>query len=245
MILEEIGMLAAVTSRTRAYLQALVKADEIPGYVVLFTDDTEKLDQEFRSYDAEERVEQRYFDDEEPVLFTLESHHIPYRIVDSKDINSDEMAKVIQELPQKYLIYSGYGGAILKPHLFGLGKKFLHIHAGLLPYYRGSTTAYFSILQEQKIGATAIFLSEGIDEGNMITGSSFEIPKEEVDIDYIYEPYIRSGVLLDAIREYHSSHGFAEKKQSVEGAETYYIIHPVLKHLAIKKTELLQRRNEK
>jgi len=233
MLLEEIGMLAAVTSRTRAYLQALVKADEIPGYVVLFTDDTEKLDQEFRSYDAEERVEQRYFDDEEPVLFTLESHHIPYRIVDSK------------ELLQNYLINSGYGGAILKPHLFGLGKKFLHIHAGLLPYYRGSTTAYFSILQEQKIGATAIFLSEGIDEGNMITGSSFEIPKEEVDIDYIYEPYIRSRVLLDAILEYHSSHGFAEKKQSVEGSETYYIIHPVLKHLAIKKTELLQRRNEK
>ena len=134
-----------------------------------------------------------------PILYSLKKAQIKYMLVNNKDINSDEMKNIIKGLSQKYFIYSGYGGYILKPHLFQLGKKFIHVHAGLLPEYRGSTTAYYSYLKNDCFGATAIFLSEGIDEGKVITKEIFDLPKERVDIDYIYEPYTRAQVLIKAI----------------------------------------------
>ena len=54
-----------------------------------------------------------------------------------------------------------------------------------------------------------------------------------IDIDYIYEPYIRSKVLIKALNQYLKQGTLASYKQNQEGAETYFIIHPVLKHLAI------------
>ena len=82
-------------------------------------------------------------------------------------------------------------------------------------------------------GATAIFLSEGIDEGEVIIGDTFEIPKEPVNMDYIYEPYIRSQVLLKVLDKYLMEGELMSKQQGWEGAETYFIIHPVLKHIAL------------
>ena len=131
------------------------------------------------------------------------------------------------------MIYSGYGGYILKPHLFQLGRKYIHVHAGILPEYRGSTTVYYSYLQDRMFGATAIFLSEGIDEGEIIVCDTFAVPKEAVDIDYIYEPYMRSRVLIKAIKKYLSDGAFISGRQNADGAETYFIIHPVLKHIAM------------
>ena len=143
------------------------------------------------------------------------------------------MKNIIQSSQQKYFIYSGYGGYILKPHLFQLGKKFIHVHAGILPKYRGSTTIYYSYLQENIFGATAIFLSEGIDEGETIAYETFGIPREPVDMDYIYEPYMRSRVLMKVIDKYLSEGELVACEQNTEGAETYFIIHPVLKHIAM------------
>ena len=38
-------------------------------------------------------------------------------------------------------------------------KKFLHVHGGYLPDYKGSTTNYYSLINENTIGASAIFLT--------------------------------------------------------------------------------------
>ena len=54
-----------------------------------------------------------------------------------------------------------------------------------------------------------------------------------MDIDYIYEPYIRSKVLIKVLEKYLSSGELTGCAQSMEGAETYFIIHPVLKHIAL------------
>lgn len=101
----------------------------------------------------------------------------------------------------------------------------------------GSTTAYYSFLQEKEFGATAIFLNEGIDEGEIITQATFPVPEEMVNVDYIYEPYIRSQVLMKAIGQYLEMGELLSSGQNMEGAETYYIIHPLLKHLAIMGME--------
>lgn len=240
MILEEFALLASDTARTKAYLQAMICEEKVPGLCVVYSDDISKMQREAMDY-RQETAGSKYFDRNIPILFSLNKAGVSYILVENKDINSDQLKAVIQGLEQKYIIYSGYGGYILKPHLFQLGKKWIHVHAGILPRYRGSTTAYYSFLQERVMGATAIFLNEGIDEGEIITQKVFDVPEESVNIDYIYEPYIRSQVLIKAINQYLEKGMFLSEKQMQDGAETYFIIHPVLKHLALLGIEKMQR----
>jgi methionyl-tRNA formyltransferase len=179
------------------------------------------------------RGENIYFDTQEPILYTLNAHDIPYEFILSDNINDDSVTQRLRVIEEQYLIYSGYGGQLIRPHLFEIGKKFLHVHAGLLPKYRGSTTIYYSMLAEASCGASAIFLTPGIDEGNVVASESFPLPPMGVDVDYIYEPYIRACVLVKALNEYSVRGHFSEKPQSAVNANTFYIIHPVLKHIAL------------
>lgn len=181
--------MASDTARTKAYLQAMIREDMFPGICIVYSDDIRKMKLEDEQYQGP-NINQKYFDIAIPILYSLHSARIPCLLVDNKDINSEQMLDVLKRLKQRYLIYSGYGGYILKSHLFQINKKNIHVHAGILPQYRGSTTVYYSFLQEKVFGATAIFLSEGIDEGEIIAQETFGVPTEPVDIDYIYEPYI-------------------------------------------------------
>jgi methionyl-tRNA formyltransferase len=239
MTLSDIALLASDTSRTKAYLQAMIKKNMLPGSCVVFSDNLSKMKQEAASY-VEKTVE-GYFDIDQPILYSLEKAGIPYSVVEEKDINSEHMKRAIVDCDATYLIYSGYGGYILKPDLFQLGKKFIHVHAGILPKYRGSTTVYYSYLQEGKIGATAIFLNERIDEGEIIVQKEYGLSSEKVDIDYIYEPYVRSMVLVEALTKYAERGTLPSRKQEQDNAETYFIIHPVLKHVALLELENSQK----
>ena len=231
MILDNFVLLASDTARTKAYLQMMVKDDLKPSLCLVYTDDKKKMEDEANEFESNSLVE--YFDLNEPVLWTIKNAGMKYEIIEDKDINSDEISEKIRDLPQQYLIYSGYCGYILKPHLFQIGKKFVHVHAGILPMYRGSTTAYYSMLQENYIGATAIFLSEGIDEGEIITSEKFKSPSRDLNIDVLYEPYLRAQVLKKALNTYIEEGEFKTCPQEVKDAQTYFIIHPVLKHLAM------------
>ncbi len=232
MILSDFALIASNTARTKAYIQIMAGRGLFPSACIVYAEDMDVLYRESRDYTGSMDMGD-YFNRDIPLLTLMDHFSMKYIVVKDKDINSDSMIECIRGLPQTYFIYSGYGGAILKSTLFQLGKNFLHVHAGILPEYRGSTTAYYSILKEGCLGATAIFLNEKIDEGRMICRKRFALPEETVDIDYIYEPYIRAQVLLMAL-EYYVKHGrFDVQGQSDENAETYYIIHPVLKHLAL------------
>lgn len=245
MVLKEFALLASDTVRTKAYLQAMVRAERLPGVCIVYSDHISEMEEDAERYAGKDNEYNYYFDIDIPVVFLIRKMRIPYIIVRNKDINSEEMEDVLRGLDQRYLIYSGYGGYILKPHLFCLDKKFVHVHAGILPQYRGSTTVYYSFLQERVMGATAIFLNEGIDEGEIIAQDVFEVPRDSVDIDYIYDPYIRSRVLIKAIEQYIERGELISREQGTDGAETYYIIHPVLKHLAMLSIERYQRETEK
>lgn len=236
MILEEFALLASNTARTKAYLQAMIREERLPGICVVYSNNIAGMKEETEKYRGNNESG-KYFDRDIPILFSLNESNIPFILIENKDINSEQMKNVLSELKQKYLIYSGYGGYILKAHLFHINKKFIHVHAGLLPQYRGSTTAYYSFLQDKEFGATAIFLNEGIDEGDIIVQDTFPVPEESVNIDYIYEPYTRSKVLIKALNQYLEQGTLVSCRQNQDGAETYFIIHPLLKHLAIMGIE--------
>ncbi len=162
MVLTNIALLASNTARTKAYLQQMIENDLIPAITIIYTDDVNVLIEEEKLY-KEKMIFGKYFNKNIPILSLVKEYSLEYVLINEKDINSDKIINFISSISQEYLIYSGYGGYILKSDLFKLGKKYIHVHAGILPQYRGSTTAYYSILREGYIGATAIFLNEKID----------------------------------------------------------------------------------
>lgn len=230
MLLTDLACVLTDTARSRAYIQTLIQQDMIPAKCLVMSEGNGlKLTSKF----FENEESRPFFKLEESIFETMEIYQVEYEIVPSRDINCAEMKNAVRALSQQYIIYSGYGGAILQPHLFQMGKKWIHVHAGILPSYRGSTTAYYSLLDHNKMGATAIFLNEQIDEGDVIVAKEFPPPPKGELVDYVYDPYIRAQVLAEALRSYVQNGKFTVIPQVAQSAETYFIIHPVLKHIAI------------
>ena len=143
------------------------------------------------------------------------------------------VAAAVVALSQPYVIFSGAAGAIVRKPLFATGKKFIHIHPGRLPDYRGSTTIYYSLLAENKVEATALLLNEDIDAGPVIGRAVFEPPADRRMIDADYDPNIRASLLVSVLRDFVRRGEFAAIDQPADTGETFFIFHPVLKHLAI------------
>ena len=122
---------------------------------------------------------------------------------------------------------------ILKQDILTSGKLFLHVHSGSLPNYRGSTTIYYSIINVNKCFATAIFLNEKIDTGDVILTKEYEVPDKATNIDYYFDSIIRADLLLDVIDKYVKTRKIVFEPQESINGETYFIIHPVLKHIAL------------
>ncbi len=73
-----------------------------------------------------------------------------------------------------------YGCSIIKNKLINIfHKKFINIHLGLSPYYRGSGTNIWPIINNelQFIGTTFMFINRGIDTGKIIHQIRADIKK--------------------------------------------------------------------
>ena len=152
----------------------------------------------------------------------------------SESVNSAEIVEKLREISPKLVVYSGYGGEIVSPELLGLNVPFLHIHGGWLPDYRGSTTIYYSILQERNCSASAILLSNDIDTGPVIARETYPAPPAGVDVDYVYDSAIRANLLVKVLGDYARQGEWpALRPQAAGEGKDYYVIHPVLKHLAM------------
>jgi len=223
MRLSDIGMLAVDSGRTRAYLHALTKNNLLPAQVIFLNS---------ASATAKKFPEVPYFDNATPALETIKRLGISCEVVDTEDINSAPVAAAVRSSPTRILIFSGPGGAIVRQELLDSGKRFLHIHPGLVPEFRGSTTIYYSLLMTGECGASAIFLDKEIDTGPLIAQVAFPPPADRRLIDYGYDPFIRSELLARVLAEY-AEKGRLELQQQPTGGETYYIMHPVLRHITI------------
>lgn len=237
-------MIAGDTSRSRAYLQALVRNDLLPGHVIVLEDTSDKplpgqLGNAKSSPTSEQVFEtddcwsEAHFDPTLPIQVLLDEIGISYEISSSKDINDPEVVDAIRRRMESVFIYSGFGGALLRKNVLSSGKKFLHVHGGYLPDYKGSTTNYYSLIIENTLGASAIFLSEEIDSGPVLLRRKFPPPDNRKLIDHVYDSGVRAKVLIETLLKHLESVNWEFELEVNTGGETYYIIHPVLKHIAI------------
>jgi methionyl-tRNA formyltransferase len=219
------GLIATESSRTRAYLAALEAHDLHPSAVVFL-----------RGHSAlSAPVAVPYFDNLTPALTRIEALDLPCVVVTTANVNDASVAAAVAAAEPELFVFSGPGGAIVREPLFATGKRFLHVHPGLLPDYRGSTTLYYSLLERGECGASAILLDREIDAGPTIARRRYEGPADRSLLDHGFDPYIRSDLLVRVLTDFRRTGRLDAHPQPEppEECAPYYIMHPVLRHVAI------------
>jgi methionyl-tRNA formyltransferase len=241
-MLSDIGFIAANTSRSRAYLTALERNNLLPCWCLLLDDDSDKpkMGQAPKyikgknSIAVEDAWSESNFDPTVPLEAWLKRVGIKYDKSNTHDIHAERVIDLIKKAKPSILIYSGYGGVLLRKSLIDCGKKFLHVHGGYLPNFKGSTTNYYSLLVDRSVGASSIFLTSDIDSGPILHRSKFSAPPNCLELDHIYDSAARAKVLVETLRDYQKNTKFCSLELDSEG-KLYYIIHPVLKHIAVMR----------
>jgi methionyl-tRNA formyltransferase len=163
---------------------------------------------------------------------TLKQENWNWLELDCDHINRDLMVYTISKFSPKMIIYSGYGNQLVGTQLLEMEIPFLHIHSGWLPKYKGSTAFYYSWIIEQYCGVSAFYLRSGIDEGPIVLRKKYPLPQSGVDPDYIYDCAIRADTLIEVIQGINQTGTIPAGRAQTELGDTYYVIHPLLKHLA-------------
>ncbi len=236
-------MLLVNNNRSKAYLQNLIKNGYIPEKIIVLNDNKNTLvehteNDKIISKDTKQKFIRQLddldisFDEKEQVQKTIANNNLNFSVVDTLEVNSSSVFNSVKELEEEYIVYSGPGGTILRKEILSLNKKFIHVHPGLLPDYRGSTTIFYSMLFESKVGCSVILFNEKIDEGPILYKANYEIKEREIDFDYVLDPLVRAKTLISFFQANQLSE--IQQNQS-EKAATFYIIHPLLKHISILK----------
>jgi len=265
MLLEDFGCLLINNLRSRAYIQKLVRNSFFPKFVVYlelqnrpkkekdsgplpvielinkafkerkyFLYDPALKDSSLLNSSHSEPLRCDFFDLEEPVIDTVVKNNLDYQTVQTSNINDAQVINVLTRCRPKYFLFGG--GGILKKPLLNSGKKFIHIHPGRLPFFRGSHCIEWSILLGEKCTATAFLMNDTIDGGDIITQMEFDFPKfENGGISPIYSSHIRSELLIKVIKDYLGNGRFVCKKQDLSAGETYYKMHPAITNLVFNK----------
>lgn len=239
MKLDGILFLAAFTARSQAYAQALAHRGLDPEHVLTFGPESLDSRRKVATASSASKGSEIFFPNhDDTLLATCQKRGWNPKHVREKDVNDPAIAEQFLELKPKAVIFSGYDAQIVKPSLLGLGIPIIHCHSGWLPDYRGSTTIYYSILQERGCAVTAFLLDDGIDTGPILARRRYPPPPRGIDIDSLYDNALRADLLGRLMIEYASTGKLPEAADQEESAGSeYYIIHPVLKHLSILSLE--------
>lgn len=229
-------LLAGNTVRARAYAQYLAhwSRNDINIHGLFCGFDQRKcipsvLNHETKSYFERENLFIPNL--HEPLKITFKQNNWYYKEVEDTNVNSDEVFDEIQSFDCDLVVFAGYGGQILKGHHFNAGRRYLHMHPGALPLERGSTTIYYSILNNRKCTVTAFYMTRKIDDGENVYFVEYPVPDKGVDIDQWFDCVIRADCFIKALSII--LEGKQVLKPSKKDSEVYYVIHPVLKHIAL------------
>lgn len=229
-------LLAGNTYRARAYAQTLerinLKNNEICGVFYGF-DKRHCQEKEIDHISNEFFISETLFVPDlcENPKETFSNNNWHFSSIETVDLNSEDIIDSISNYSPDIVIFAGYGGQILRSKFFELPCKYLHMHPGNLPLERGSTTIYYSILNQRKCTVTSFFMSEEIDQGVNLVKSEYNQPNQNVNIDIYYDNIIRADCFGKTLVKIFNDEK-AVNYQELEDEE-YYVIHPVLKHVAI------------
>ena len=228
----------AYSSRSKAYLQAACRAGFAPANVLLFGDPAKDKPARLSPFDAGSEHAALFFPDlDVSIMETCRQFGLDPRIVGAEDINDPSLQDVVGSIAPSLIVYSGYGGQIIGPRLLSEGVPILHLHVGWLPDYRGSTTVYYSWLQDGECGVSAILMNRMIDEGGIVARRKYPLPPPGCNVDQIYDNALRADLLVSVLSRLTDGETLTASEQEPDDGEVYYVIHPVLKHIALMSRE--------
>lgn len=233
-------LLCGNTIRAKAYLTSLKYLKGVEVSVLLFGSEENiqkssslpNPDQNTKAYLEENQV--RLPDFNSSITEIINETGFENSVIYERDVNSEIILEGIAKFDADYVIFAGYGGQILSPDHFTGTKKYIHCHPGWLPHERGSTTLYYSILHDRELSVTAFYMTAKIDDGEMILRQSYPIPQAMVNIDVYVDNCLRADTLVRSLNnliEGIPSFKATENEKAEE--EEYYVIHPLLKHIAL------------
>jgi methionyl-tRNA formyltransferase len=235
------SILAINNNRSKAYLQNLAKNGLIPNKIIFINDkkktNEDNLDNDHLISRSSKQKSLKIsndlnisYDEREHILQTAKKYKIKYTEINTTNVNSKKVIDSLKKTNDRYIVYSGPSGVILKSKILSCGKKFIHAHPGCLPKYKGSTTIYYSILLESKIGCSIILLDKEIDKGPILFKQNYKIRQKFVDFDQIIDPLVRAKTLIDFFKTKKIK---PVKQDNTNNNSMFYIIHPLLKHISI------------
>lgn len=220
--MKNFGIILTPDSRSKAYLQKILSKGIKPKDIIFMNNHKKEI--KF-GYEEIQKGKDYGFDISEPVSKTLKENNLNYKEFNFVDINNKSIIVHIQNTSIMYYVFTG--GGILKKEILNCGKKFIHLHSGIVPQYRGSTCVYYSIIEHDTCGVTAFIMNVGLDTGDVIFQKEYTKPNH-IYLDEVYDSHIRSDTLLEVL----NNDEIIPKEQNKEG-NVFFIIHPVLKHIAI------------
>lgn len=228
--LDDVGLVLAPTYRSRAYIQMLAARGLAPRVVFRFPGAEPVWD------GPREVVFESLgfvFRPGLPIADTVAGFSCPVIDMPNRDINSPESIAVIAGQGTPVTVYSGISKVLLTDPVLAAGTRFLHVHGGHLPGYRGATAFYFGLLRTGKLGVTAFWMDRGVDTGEMLGRAWFE-PLHGVSVDNVLDPVYRAQLLADVL-EHKESHGTYPALAPEPPQDSHFVIHPVLKNLALNR----------
>lgn len=130
--------------------------------------------------------------DDNPTLYALSRARIPFYFVENH--NGDDALALYQRLNIGCLINVGTPRKLSAELLKAIPHGVVNIHPGLLPGYRGCSAVEWALYNDDRVGNTAHFMSEGYDTGPVIVSEAYDFPK---NADY---PSIRIRVYREGCR---------------------------------------------
>lgn len=158
------------------------------------------------------------------------------------DLDDEYLINYLKSKVTETNVIFGCGGLFLRKKIFSIGKRFIHVHPGVVPEVKGSDGMLWSALVRGRVGMSAFFMNEGIDTGDIIEVHEYDIPKLEPSdnefnprelIHYI-DPVFRADALLKLFKKSLNPNNWSSIKQNPNEGRTYYFMHSEIQKLAAR-----------
>jgi hypothetical protein len=164
-----------------------------------------------------------------------------------RNLGDVRLLEAIRRIAPSTVVFSG--GGIVPPALLEVvGNRLLHVHPGLLPNVRGADGLLWSTLVRGHPGVSSLFLSAGIDAGDIVRTREFPpvafYPRVPVYDDALlyraiysfYDPAIRARHLIDTLRAADAGDGtLIAYPQPSDCGVTYRFMHRVLRRKVLSR----------
>jgi len=112
---------------------------------------------------------------------------LPENIIRVPSVNSEQARQKLREIMPKVVVINGTR-IINRETLNCIDARFINMHAGITPLYRGVHGAYWALAEGKPdlVGTTVHFVDEGIDTGEIIKQTYFKVLKQDNFTTYPY-----------------------------------------------------------